>query len=273
MENSQFRLVSYGIVAEDKNKGSKFISVYPIESLPFYEGEVTVDVVDVERKGKDASGKEYRHTLQKGGTVKAEWIGGGNRVTSPSVRKGERVKLFQAGNTERYRWDETGLDNHLRRTEAVTYAFKASKTPVSENEIPDAGNNYTVSIDGEEGHITIKTSKANGEKSGFTIQINGKDGFLTFTDERGNMAQINGPNDTLYLKNKNGSFIKIKGDECHIECKESVKIKTKSIILDGDVVITKSLSVKEEIKCPKSDLDVVNSKIINATKVNSVSCY
>ncbi len=269
---SQFKLVSVGIVAEDKNKGSKFISILLSEALPFFEGNVTTDIANLERKGKDASGKEYSHTLQKGMTIKAEWLGAPNRNTSPNVRKGEKVYVYQAGTTERYFWQETGMDNHLRRAEAVTWSFNASNTPVTENEAPTADKHYSVAVDGEEGHMTIKTTKANNEKAGYTVQLNGKKGHATITDDSGNTFQINSSDGSITCKNKDGSYVTITGSNITISADSNVTVKSPNITLDGTVTVTGNLMVEGTIIGVTGIITTVTSATVNSVVVNSPSC-
>lgn len=270
-----------GIVAADKNDNSKFISVFIKEHLPFFEGEISSDYVDIERKSKDANGKEFKVTLQRGMAVKAEWLGAGNRLNAPNVRKGEEVKLSEVSGTDKFYWEEIGKSNQLRRKEKVTYGWSASKTPVESNEPPSSKNHYTATVDTENGHITVATSQANGEKSAFTFQINGKDGNATLTDNFGNMLQIDSAGKTISAKNKEGSFVQLTGKNGYVSTAELINLKSKKIVLDcetlqvtGDTTFDKTTKVKGtsefvgNVKTKTIDFDTINGKVVNAPRLN-----
>ena len=127
IDGSFFKIISIATVTQDKNTNSRFISCFLHESLPFYEGPITSDFVDIQRRGTDANGQAYDITLQRSMSVKAEWLGNaGNKVTSPAVRKGDVVKIWSAGDGIYY-WEEMGRSgNKLKRTENPINTFNAA---------------------------------------------------------------------------------------------------------------------------------------------------
>lgn len=266
--NSQLRFTSLGIVAADKNENSKFISVHLSEHLPFYEGDVTNDITNIEFKGKDHHGKEYKHTLQKGMTVKAEWKGSPNRITSPNVRKGETVEIYELGGENRFFWAETANNNHLRRAEAVTWAFNASGTPVDSDEPPTASNHYTATIDGKDGHITLATSLANKEKAQYVMQMHGKEGHLSMSDNKGNLFQIDSADGTVTIKNGSGSKVVMHGGIINIECSDQIVMKATKVTIDGDLDVTGKTNLQSDTTATKITAQNVTTAILHAANTH-----
>lgn len=204
---SHLRIMSVGIVAANKPDNSRFIEVYPIEAIPFLEGEITDRIDPLAVTAETPSGQQYTVNLQRSMTVKAEWHGETHRRTSPNVRKGEQVKLWTTGRSERYYWEPMGRDDKLRRTETVTWAFVASKQPDDVDIEIDDSNTYTFTIDTAGQHVTLRTSKDNGEYARYTIQINTKDGNITAMDDEGNIIQLDSKNTKILMLNKDGTFL------------------------------------------------------------------
>lgn len=253
---SQYIYCGRGVVAADKNDGSKNISVYLTEKLPFFEGEIHNGIATTKRTGTDADGKPYEATLQSGTSVKAIWITEGNRITSPNVRKGEMVDVFEAEGTNKFYWKEVGGNNHLRRGEAVTWAFNASSTDVKQDEPLTARNSYVFTVDTKKGMVGIKTSTVNKEKVGYSVQMNGKDGLYTVSDTAGNIIQINSVKNTISIKNSDNTYITLTGKTIVGFSAGEIKLKSPKITLEGDVEITGNT------KC-KSALDVTGTSKFN----------
>src|ERR1700690_1198965 len=99
MEATCFKIVSIGIVAENKVMSSKEVDCVPIESMNMLDGEIKSNPTTVETTGVDSSGKNFSTKAIVDGTVKATWLPfGSNRASAPDVRRGERVYLWQGAN-------------------------------------------------------------------------------------------------------------------------------------------------------------------------------
>jgi len=252
--HSEFKLTSLGTVAADKNDGSKFISVYLREHLPFTEGDVTDQHIMVERNVTDADGNQSNVKLFRGMAIKAEWYGEGNRIDSPPVRKGETVEVYELGETGQYFWKATGRSTHLRRGDRATYGFNASDTNQETDEAPTAKNQYTVSVDGKSGHMTARTTMANGEIAAYTFQLHGKNGAATLADNAGNTIQIDSANNQITMTQSTGETIALKDGRLfgnvksfNITASESVNIKAPNITLDGIVNTTSDLTIAGKV--------------------------
>lgn len=259
---SHFRMTSIGTVAADKNEGSKFISVYLNEHLPFLEAELTDQCSQTEHTGIDADGNAYNHTLQLSSTVKAEWKGTPNRVTSPSVKRGEQVEVWELGSTGMYYWHEMARDNQLRRKEAVTWAYGADSTPNTTDVPQTADNNYTISVDGVNGHITVNTSRANGEKAGYTTQMNGRDGHFTILDTAGNIVQMDSNTNAITLKVSTGEYITLASGKLTIQCPNIELIGNTTV--NGNLDVSGNLSITRDTTGPNATFTNLNTTNLSA---------
>lgn len=256
MNQSNLRIISIGIVAIDKTIDSQYIEVYPIEMLPFLEGEISDNSDTISSTSKDANGQTYSIKLNRQMTVKAGWLNSTNRITAPNVKKGEQVKLWTIGDIEEYFWEPLGRDDSLRRQEAITWGFaassKSSDTPI---ELSDS-NLYTFTIDTINQHITLRTSDDNNEFTRFTVQINTKDGSITLADDLGNLFQLDSKLTKITLLNKDETFITIDKKNILVSAPETIDLKSKNI----------NLLAKESINLEAGDsINLKSSKQITLT--------
>jgi hypothetical protein len=266
---SNLKRVSVGIIAQDKNDNSKFVSVFLKESFPFHEGDVSSDHVDIERKGKDADGEDYSVVLQRGMSVKAEWLGDGNRVTSPNVRKGEQVDIYEVGDTGVYYWTESGRTNHLRRGETVTWAFNGSSKPTTEDVIPDGVNSYTFTVDTKNGNVSASTSMANGEIVRYDFQLNGKDGTATLSDSDGNIIQMDASDRSIILMNSSGTYVSLIDTAITGWSADTIILKSAKITLDGEVDVTGNTHFKANIDV-KGTTDLTGHVTIKTSTIDNL---
>lgn len=232
-DHSQFRMISVGIVAEDKLPDERFIEVYPVELLPLVEGGIDSKIYEVKREGLTLNKAPYNLTLHRSITVKADWIGADNRLTSPHVKAGEQVRLYTIGNSEKYYWEVLGRDNKLRTTERVTWAFAARETG---NKPLDVNDSYYFTVDTIDQHITMETSKANGEFCRYLFQVNSGDGNFTFQDDVGNTLHLDSTAKKWVITNADGTFLVLQEKNVYINAPEDfdAKIGRDSIINVGE---------------------------------------
>lgn len=203
---SSFRVATVGLVAADKPLRSRFIEVYPMEMLPFYEGKITDDIVNIDKTGEESDGAEYTVKLKKSMTVKAEWIGAANRRTSPNVKKNEQVRLWTVGDSDKYWWEPLNRDDHLRTKEVVTWAWAARSVgggPLTAND------SYSLTVDTINRHMTLQTSGALGEKAKYVLQVNGGEGNVSITDDQNNLIQMNSVERKILFRNADKSYFAI----------------------------------------------------------------
>jgi hypothetical protein len=268
MDNG-YTYIGRGIIAEPKNDNSKFVSIFLVSAFPFYEGNISNDDIVTTFTGTDAHGNSYSLDLQKQVTVKAEWAGSEHQLTCPSFEKGEEVDVYKQGQDEIYYVKSSGRGKEKRRKERVIFGFSASKTPREVEENKTSDNMYTMEVNTIDGFINLKTSMANDEKAGFTVQFNGKNGHFTITDSKGNIQQLDTEGDSYTVKMANGGFISLQKDYACVNHPKGLLFKSPKIKLDGDVIITGESTMGKDVKM--SGNLTVPKKIKTDTPIDSPS--
>ena len=187
---SKLRVVSIGVVAENKPMNTNQIKVVPIEMVPLIDGEIADAIDEYEAGGEDRNEQEYTVNIKASTTIDASWLQlGTNRKTAPDVRRGEQVLIWQYADQDRYFWQTMGMDDDLRRLETVVYAWSAEKDDNVELELSE--NMYSLEISSHFQHITLKTTDAEGEATTYKLQFNLKDGIFFLEDKQGNSITLN----------------------------------------------------------------------------------
>lgn len=198
---SRFVFYSLGIVVNDKPKDSTEIDVTPIEEItniavPFkdYKPKYSVEL-------PDATGVKKKSTVTGTATIKAKWLPlcNSNRMTAPDVIKNETVMIFRYSDTEDYYWNTMFLEPNIRRLEKVRYAFGNKDKPLEQW---DGNSSYWVEVSTrkDEKWIKVHTSTNDGEKAGYDVTINGKEGFFEVKDTIGNHIKMDSDNKVTHLK-------------------------------------------------------------------------
>lgn len=262
LQVSKFRFYSLGVVAANKAMSSNVIEVTPTEELAFSDGDVNSAEVDSDAKGVDANGAHYTETTTTGNTIQATWLPLQcvNRRTSPDVRRGERVIIYQFGDTDKYYWTTLMDDFKLRKLETVIWGISATTEESAE---PGHDNMYYLEISSHNKMIALHTSTANGEAVGFDIQINTKDGRLTIQDTVGQEFFLDSIARQLYMRNADGSIVEINKEVCNIQTPTEVNLKTKTWNVDVETanIKTTTTNLSGEVNVSGSALNVTSSNI------------
>lgn len=240
---SKLRFLSMGIVAINKPLKTKIIEVSLAEELFMLDGELTDNVEKWKTKSYEADNKTvYEEEIEATVTVKATWLPmGSNRVTAPDVRRGEVVSIYQMGDTDKYYWTSLKYDMRLRKLETVIFAISGTRVE------PDEGtsdNTYFVEWSTHAKHIRLHTSKADGEPFAYDIEINTKDGSMTFQDDAGNYIFMDSANNRLELKNGDGSWFDMDRKNVTVTVPDTYKVIAKKIIHQAPNVETQAANSK-----------------------------
>lgn len=210
--NNSFHFYSWGIAASNKKRKEDTLEITPTQDFPFSEGEISSHYKKINTQGIDSSGGSFETEVKATSTIKASWIpiGQSNRFTSPDVRRGELVAIYRFSDQDKYYWVTAGREKKIRRMETVVYAFGATK---QENVELNASNCYFLEISGHDGHVTLRTSMANGEMTSYTFQLNPKQGLATLRDSAGNQFNVNTAQNRLESIHSSGDYIILKGGE------------------------------------------------------------
>lgn len=240
-DDSLFRLISVGIVANNKARSSTEVEVYLKENTPVIDGELNSRLEEFTHQGTDASGVAYSVSVTCANTVVAQWKGSsGNRVTAPDVRRGDEIDIFQYSDVDQYFWALRSTPDHTaRKLETVVNAYNAS--PDENDNTPSEENSYTTQISTHDQHLTIKTTKKNGEPFAYTVQLNTKDGVAVIADDAGLYIQAESKEKRIILDNGGGSKYTMHKAKTLLECEEyevvatnKINFKTKLFNVDAD---------------------------------------
>lgn len=229
---SKMRFYSIGIVAENKKLSSNEIEVTPTEELPFLDGELTSKGSAYTGSAQDAAGRHYQTSVKAHVSIKATWLrfGDANRLTSPDVRRGEAVMIFQFGDADKYYWITLKQDSNLRKLETVIWAISATR---DEAAATDADHSYYLEVSSHTKLIHLHTSKADGEPFAYDIQINTKSGYILITDDAGNFISLDSSERRLEMKNSDGSHFDMDKTRLTVTTTDSITLNTKKMEINS----------------------------------------
>ncbi len=224
MATQDKRTVS-GIVAQDKDAGSRVILVYLQDTLPFLNGELNAVAQKASINLNDSQQGTISGEVTETNVIRAVFKGNELSDTPPDVVKGEQVEIYQDSDTGTFYWKASGRTSNKRsreRKELRSANFEGYDKNV------DDGNSYFIRIDTlTTKEIRLQTSTSDGEKFGYTILISPKTNNITICDNENNEISIDSENQHIYLRNK---------DQCLIDiCKKDILIgAVEKLILKAD---------------------------------------
>jgi len=256
-EVSKLSVYSIGVVAANKELTSKDIEVTPIEDAPMTNGEVTDEGIKVTAKASDTNDAAYQSEVPTSNTVKATWLplGSTNRITAPDVRRGEKVILYRFADQDKFWWVTMEDDIRLRKLETVVFAISGTR---DENADPTAENTYFMEWSTHKKLFHIHTSKADGERFAYDLQINAKDGIIILQDDDGNSFSLDSNERTWLLINKDQSKIEMNKTKLFIYTKDLIQMETKDYVLKCETSDTTS-STSAKHTTPDNTLDATTA--------------
>ena len=244
-EQSQFREVSIGTVAENKLRTSNEIEIWLDEIHPIVDGEVVGGYETDSVSCTNIYGDQQTFTVKTSNTITATWRGDGtNRFTAPDVRRGERVRIYQFGDTDKYFWTVVNTPGETtRKRETVVTLF--SNTTDEQDNTPSPENSWYQEVNTHEKLITTQTNKNDGEPFAYTQQINAKEGnVVVVADDIGNYIQMNSTDQHITLETAAGAKIEIIKEDIFINCRNytvnasgSITTKTPKATHNEDQVV------------------------------------
>jgi len=238
---SSFRFYSLGIVAANKKLSSDYIEVVPVEHFSFVDGEITDNKEELEEESQTFTEEKWKVKLDTTPSIMARWLSlaNTNRITSPDVRRGEVVMIYQFGDADEYWWTDLLTDDKktrkTRRLETVVFAI--SNNP-KENTPDDSDSTYWVEFSTHRQIVHLHTSKSNKEPFEYDIQINTKDGRIVIKDDDENYIFLDSAERRIKLHNKDTSYVDIDKKDITLHSLNKVHVKTKHFIVDAKETIT-----------------------------------
>lgn len=228
---SQFRFYSVGRALTNKKRGSMTIEVCPLEVVNLSDGEMVPNFTDLASKGLDGEDQNYDVSVTASNSLEATWLQfGSNRTTPPDIRRGERVILLQYGDTEIFYWVALGMDDELRRLETAIFAFSNTRDETVRTLTPD--NSYYFEVSTHDKHVTLHTSKSDGEPYAYDIQVNTKAGIVTVQDDDGQVFELNSKERRWTMVNRDESMVMLDKKNAYVHTPSLINLKTTDIHME-----------------------------------------
>lgn len=217
---SGFRFYSYGIVTEDKKRGSDLIRVWPVEHLPRANGELNTNAPKYKSDVADISGRTTPTQAVGEEVVVAKWVplSNSNRMSAPDVVANETVMICTTADTNEFVWFTIYREPKLRRLETVLYAFGNLVGKLKEWTKKES---YWFEVSTHDKYIHVHTSKSDGERYGYDVRIDARNGRIFLKDDVGNYILLDSVAGAVQMQASN-----------------FVRLQAPDIILDGKVSAT-----------------------------------
>lgn len=187
-----------GIVTKDAAVGSREAEIFPLEKFPGASGSLT-EPEEKTGEYEDALKAKNNYTLKKSNSLTATWLPwqAYNRITAPTLCKGEYVLLYKYRGEDSYYWIPFFTETRLRKKEQVTN-FYSNKTKIMEADDENlAKRGYFTTIDTIAKFCHLHTDKnaeaeedKDKEKAGYDLTLNGGEGFAKFEDTETNVIKL-----------------------------------------------------------------------------------
>ena len=184
-----------------------------------------------------------------------------NQPYRPALKKGNRVIAWRYSDSDDWYWYADDRDRSAKTTDRQRIQVPAK--PKLNDEPLNDDNTYFIETNSEEGHITIKTSSANGEKYRYTITITTKgDGSQGISVGDGeNTFSINSDRQTVSMTNSAKSSISLIGQNINILCEGSVTINAKEHIRTKSTFF--SVTASDGIGLIGKTINIIGSNILS----------
>lgn len=219
---------SIGRAAENIDGTNRMLEIIPLEEIGYLDGEINTGRNEMFAEGVDFEGNAFSAKIETSNVIMAEWFPfSTNRVHPPNIRRGERVLLWQYADSDKYYWTSTGFDDNVRRLETIVLRASNSTDETDKTITPD--NSYWVEMSTQHQHITLSTSKNNGEAFKYTFQIDTKSSRVTICDDANNFVEINSPEKRITLNNTDGTHIILDKTNMKIHANDTIDITCKTL--------------------------------------------
>lgn len=207
------------------------LEVVPIEEIGYVDGEMTKQREMIKTAGIDIHGNMFQTQIETSNNILATWLPTTNVVYCPNIRRGERVFLWQYGETDKYYWTAVGLDDNVRRLETIAHRISNTQDELDKSITPD--NSYWFEWSTHWKHVTLKTSKNDGEKFKYTVQIDTKGNRVTICDDVGNYIELDSEATKITLKNADESHLILDKTNIFLEARDNITMTAKNIITNA----------------------------------------
>jgi len=222
---------SKGVVVFDNATNEEVISIFPVEKLTESE-KGSLDKIDTLDVKVPTEVGDVNITLKRSKSIKATWrsMGNYNRLTPPTISKGEFVDIYRVGNSDIFYWETCENNPTLRKEELVTYAW-AIKDKIDEEETID--NMFYMTVDGKNKTFKFYMSDMYGSVTDYSLIFDALNGYIELIDGNGNFIKLETMDDLLKI------FL---NKELNIETGENIIVKNGKLISieNGEDIIIKN---------------------------------
>lgn len=158
----------YGIVIEPNLDNSDIAYIWPTKQLAEVKGDVGQFKESFAADGRSVRGGAQGVKVDSKATIKAQWSPSGNynRVTPPTLSRGETVSLYRKRSTSAYLWVVDQTESKLRGREHAVFRYSA-KDSLDTDMTED--NSVTIEANNKKGQEFIKITTP-GDQGRFKIQ-------------------------------------------------------------------------------------------------------
>ena len=260
------------IVMENReHSDGNLIRVLITELLPFTKGHARNNPVPLKDSFPDARGRIRTVRATHNNNITAEYFSTDSfRKTPPDVQRGERVHVWQKGDTDIWYWEPINHDSMLRRhLETVVHSVNADHPGVPDSQKHDADHTYYTEMSSHNQTYTISTSQKNNEFARYLIQINAKDGSVVIKDDIGNHIELDSKNTKIWMRNACNTEVTCVENNIKVHCNEYHNTTVgldKTVEVGRDMVIrVKNDQTTEVTGNNKETIDGTHDKLVRGT--------
>lgn len=226
MEYSKLRFWSVGKVVAPKPLDTDMVEIHALEQHPITSGEATDNLTSMPIAGLDASGNDFSGQIDSTLSVTAKWLalGQSNRISSPDVRRGEKVMLWKmADSNDEYYWTDMETGKRLLETIRWWISGHTNEHDTSKTE----ENGYVLMASSHIKKVLFSTSKKNGEVVRYYVQFDMDAGTLSIQDDLGQEITFDSMAGSIFITAE--ELIELKSKLIHFKCKKFVVDASDSI--------------------------------------------
>lgn len=218
-----FRLVGIGVVADVKKLGSREIYVSPREERYAHQ-ELVHNNPQKQSATVNNNGKEHVINATTNNSRPATWLAyNTTRKTPPDVRHGDEVQIYTVDD-DTYYWIEMNTMDE-KRLETVIFAISADPdNPMAE----DYSNAYFFSWSSHQKRAHFRMNKVTDEYTGYSVEIDAKEGFAKIEDDLDNGVFIDSRNTITGMQNADGSHVVARKQDILGEAPRNISLKAGS---------------------------------------------